>query len=76
MKFTETEKERLKEMLLYLIKQKEKQSGGHNGFTLFDLRPIIQKLEEEGKIKSRKAKSGVRYFINKNLKQWKQKKFT
>lgn len=53
MTFSYLEKEKFKKMLLYAVKQKAMQTQGHNGFSLYELQPILDELESEGKIRLR-----------------------
>lgn len=63
MKFTPEETKKLKAMLLFLIKRKHKSSDGHSGFTITDLNPILEELEQEGVIKLRPTINAHKYFL-------------
>ncbi|MBD0822615.1 hypothetical protein [Aestuariibaculum marinum] len=65
MTFTPEETSKIKAMLLYIIKQNEKQTGGHGGFHITDLNPLLEDLEKEGKIKLRRTIHNSKYFLNK-----------
>lgn len=63
MDFTPEETEKLKTMMLFVIKKKHNQSGGHNGFHVSDLEPILNQLEKENKIELRRTINLDRYFL-------------
>lgn len=65
MKFSEEETKKLKAMMLFLVKRKHKESAGHSGFHLDDLKPILDKLEKEGKIQLRPTINSRMYFLTK-----------
>lgn len=69
MEFTKEERESLKKMMLFLVRKKDKESGGHCGFHPMDFFPIMEELMEElvreNKIISRDTLNVRRYFLNK-----------
>lgn len=67
MQFTPEEKQKLKNMLLFLVKKKSKESGGHSGFHIHELNPFLDELVEEGRIQSRNTLHSNKFFqTNKN----------
>ena len=64
MQFSPEEISKIKSMLLYLIRKKHNDSGGHCGFGLFDIKPFLEELESEGQIISRRTIHENKYFIN------------
>jgi len=65
MEFTPEETEKLKAMMMFVIKKKHNQSGGHSGFHVSDLNPILEDMEKEGKIQVRRTINLDRYFLTK-----------
>lgn len=63
MEFTPEEKEKLKAMFLFVVKKKHRASGGHCGFQMRDLNPILEELEAEGKIELRPTINCNQYFL-------------
>ena len=66
MQFTPEEKTKLKAMLLFLVKKKSRESGGHSGFHVHELNPFLDELETEGEIISRDTLHCNKFFINPN----------
>lgn len=63
MQFTLEEKEKLKTMLLFLIKRKAKESAGHCGFALNELNPVLDELVNENKADLRPTINSNKYFL-------------
>lgn len=63
MELSHADKEDVKECLLFLVKQKKKQSGGHGGFNWKDLEPILEEMEKEGTIQQKPTINGKGYFL-------------
>lgn len=63
MTFTPEETDKIKRMFMFLINLKHKQTDGHGGFHLFDIRPILEELEKEGKVISRPTLHNKKYFL-------------
>lgn len=66
MQFTPEEKQKLKTMLKFLVKKKSKESGGHCGFHVHELNPLLDELVEEGHIKSRDTLHSNKFFLTTN----------
>lgn len=66
MQFTPTEKEKLKAMVMYLVKKKHKTSDGHCGFHFSQLNKILDELVDEGKLQLRSTINTNKYFLNLN----------
>lgn len=66
MEFSEEETQKLKAMLLFLVKRKQSQSAGHSGFHLNDLKPVLEELEKDGRIELRRTINSRMYFLTKN----------
>lgn len=66
MTFTPEETEKLKTMFTFIIKKKHVQSNGHSGFSLEDLKPILNQLEADGVIDLRPTINSRKYFLNLN----------
>ncbi|SOC79846.1 hypothetical protein SAMN06296241_1384 [Salinimicrobium sediminis] len=64
MQFSPEEKNKLKAMLLFLVKRKSKESGGHCGFHVNELNPFLDELVEEKKIKSRDTLHSNKFFLS------------
>lgn len=64
MTFTPKETKKLKAMLLFLVKKKYNESGGHCGFHIMELKPILEELEKDGEIKLRQTINNNQYFLN------------
>jgi len=64
MNFSPEEISKIKAMLLYLVKKKHNESGGHCGFSLFEIRPILQEMATKGEVISRPTIHENKYFIN------------
>lgn len=64
MNLTKDEKQSVKKMLLFLVKNKSKSSGGHCGFHPMELLPIIEELVQEEEIKARETIHARMYFLN------------
>lgn len=65
MQFTPDETKKLEAMILFLVKKTYNESGGHCGFNVQDLQPIVDNLEAKGEIKARRTIHSNRYFLNK-----------
>ena len=65
MTFTPEEITKLKTMFLFIIKRKHKESDGHCGFHISELNPILEELEQEGKIELRPTINSNQYFLKK-----------
>lgn len=63
---TSEERQSVKNMIEFLVKRKNAESGNHNGFHLLELRPIIKEMVEEGTLKIRKCVHNDQYFIQPN----------
>ncbi|MAM17590.1 MAG: hypothetical protein CMH22_06510 [Methylophaga sp.] len=63
MQFSPDEIEKLKTMMLFLIRRKAKESNGHCGFHLKELEPVLQKLVDEGKVELRPTINSNKYFL-------------
>lgn len=63
MTFSEEETKKLKAMFLFIIKRKHKESGGHGGFHVMELEPILEELEKDGEITLRRTINNDRYFL-------------
>lgn len=63
MTFTLEERTKIKAMLLHLIKQKHGQSGGHCGFLINELNPILEDLVKDGEITKRPTININQYFL-------------
>ncbi|HET8885581.1 MAG TPA: hypothetical protein VFM70_04420 [Salinimicrobium sp.] len=63
MTFTTEEKAEIKEVLLFLIERKSEESGGHGGFHLLELNPILNEMVEEGVILERDTIHCNKYFL-------------
>lgn len=59
-------KQKVKNMLLYLIQVKDQQSAGHCGFHPVELLEYLEELKNEGKIIGRDSLHSIRYFLPKN----------
>lgn len=68
MTFTPEETQKLKAMMLFLVKKKHKESAGNCGFHLRELKPFLEELENEGSIKLRPTINEHQYFLNTNNK--------
>lgn len=66
MTFTPEEIEKLKAMMMYLVKKKHQLSEGNCGFHLQELQPIMDELAEEGKLIIRPTINKNQFFINHN----------
>lgn len=66
MNYTPKEREKLKAVIMYLIKAKDKRSDGKCGFRLLELQEIFDELEQEGKIKLRASHQSNLYTLNTN----------
>lgn len=66
MQFDKQELEKLKSMFRYLIEKKEKESGGHNGFCLLELIPVLDEMTNENTITKRETPTRTIYFLTKN----------
>lgn len=64
MKLSKDDKTRAKKFLLFLVEEKHKQSGGHNGFHPIELLSLMNELEADGKIMIREQMNIQRYFLN------------
>ncbi len=64
MNFTPEEIGKLKAMLLFLIKKKARESGGHGGFHIHELNPILESLANDGEVISRPTINHIKYFLN------------
>lgn len=64
MTFTPEETQKLKAMMLFLVKKKHKQSDGHCGFHISELQPFLDELEQEGSITLRPTINTNKYFLN------------
>jgi len=62
MQLDQDEIQNLKENLLYLIEKKHEQSGGNNGFSLNELKPILEELVKEEKVAIRPTINSQMYF--------------
>lgn len=65
MEFTPKQKNAVKDMLRSLIGEKDKQSGGHCGFHLSELNPLLEEMQQEGTIKIRQTLHNDQCFLNK-----------
>lgn len=63
MEYTEKEKSTLKSTLLYLVKKKHKESGGHCGFHPVELLELLDELAESGEIRKRITIHNNQYFL-------------
>ena len=63
MEFTAEEMEKLKAMMMFVIKKMHNQSGGHSGFHVSDLNPILEDMEKDGQIQVRRTINLDRYFL-------------
>ena len=63
MEFSTEETEKLKRMLLFLVKRKHNESGGHNGLHPMDLIRILEEMEGEGSVQRKKVMNGTKYFL-------------
>lgn len=72
MEYTPEEKAKIKAMFKYLVSKKDKVSGGHCGFGLIELQPILEEMVQEGEIITRPTIHNYKYFINKNLNDGKR----
>ncbi|PHQ27873.1 hypothetical protein [Leeuwenhoekiella nanhaiensis] len=63
MQFSPEEIEKLKTMMLFLIRRKSNESAGHCGFHLKELEPILQQLVDEGKVELRPTINNNKYFL-------------
>jgi hypothetical protein len=63
MKFNQEEISKLKAMLLFLVKRKSNESGGHCGFHLKELEPVLKDLEADGKIETHPTINSQMYFL-------------
>lgn len=63
MEFTPEETQKLKAMMLFLVKKKHKQSDGHCGFHISELQPFLDALELEGSITLRPTINTHQYFL-------------
>lgn len=66
MEFTPEEKEKLKKVLHFLVRRKDKESGGHCGFHPIELLGLMEELVSEGEIIARDTLHTKRYFLAKN----------
>lgn len=64
MTLTPEEKQSVKKMLLFLVKNKHKVSGGHCGFHPMELLTIIEELVQEEEIMARDTIHARMYFMN------------
>ena len=64
MQFSHDEMTRIKNMLKFLVKRKSEESGGHCGFHVNELNPILDELVEEGQLQSRDTLHSNKFFIN------------
>lgn len=65
MTFTPEEQTRVENFLLFLIKKKEQQSGGHNGLHIGDVTDILETMIESKKIIERPNPTKTMYYLNK-----------
>lgn len=65
MTFTPEETEKLKAMLLFLVKKKHNESQGHGGFQLKELTPILKELEADEEIELHPTINSRMYFLTK-----------
>lgn len=63
MRFSDEEIEKIKRMLLFLVKRKHNESEGHNGFHPNDLLELLGEMEREGSIRARRVMNGTKYFL-------------
>lgn len=66
MEFTPEETKKIKTMLLFLVKKKHNESGGHCGFGILELLPFLRELEQENKIQTRPTIHDNKYFLTNN----------
>lgn len=66
MQFTPDETNKLKAMLLFLIKRKHKSSNGHSGFLITELNTILQDMVKDGDIELRPTINTNQYFLTRN----------
>lgn len=64
MTYSPEEISKIKAMLLFLVKKKQKESDGHCGFHLKELEPILIGMEKEGSIETRPTINSRMYFLN------------
>lgn len=63
MDFTPDETEKLKAMMLYLVKKKHNLSDGNCGFQATELNPILDELVKEGHLQLRPTINSNQYFL-------------
>ena len=63
MTFTPEETEKIKTMFKFIVKKQSKESDGKSGFTLNQLKPILEELEAENQIIKRPTINGNAYFL-------------
>jgi len=64
MQFNPEETQKLKAMLTFLVKKKHGESGGHCGFHITELQPILDELANEGIVIARPTIHNTQYFLN------------
>lgn len=69
MDFTPEEKQKVKAMLIFLVKKKHKSSGGHCGFHPIELLELLEELVIDGEIISRDTIHAKRYYLKPENKQ-------
>lgn len=69
MNFTPEETEKLKAMLLFLIKKKHKESGGSGGFLPSELQPVLKEMVIDGTIEKHETINSQMYFLTKKTEQ-------
>lgn len=64
MTLTPEETKKIKQMFRFLIKKKQEQTDGHNGFYLQELEPILDRMAQDGEIEMRPSINRNTYFLN------------
>lgn len=63
MRFTPEEREKLKKVMLFLVRKKDQQSAGHCGYHPIELLELFEELVADGQIVGRDTLHTKRYFL-------------